>query len=142
MEMERKVLAYITIGDEPDWKILVFTQENRPGTGFQVPGGTIERDELVIDALYREIKEETGIEREELELKGKVNKTNYYPENKNTIHERTIFHLSYIGVPRDSWRHIVEGGGGDEGFVFHLSFVPVNELPKLSANQDQAIVLL
>ena len=31
---------------------------------LQVPGGTIEDDELLIDALYREIEEETGIPRE------------------------------------------------------------------------------
>ena len=28
---------------------------------YKFPGGTIESDELIIDALYREIEEETGL---------------------------------------------------------------------------------
>ena len=80
MKVKRKVLAYITRGQEKDLEILVFEQKDKPNAGWQVPGGTIESDELIIDALYREIEEETGITRQDLELRGKVNKTNYYPE--------------------------------------------------------------
>ena len=98
MKTLRKVLAYITRGEEPDWEILVFQQKDNPDSGIQVPGGTIESDEFIIDALYREIEEETGITRENLELKGK-----------------------------------------DEGMTFCHRFVPVDQIPVLSGNQDEAI---
>lgn len=142
MEMKRKVLGYITRGEEPNWELLVFKHKNMPEAGYQVPGGVIEHEELIIDALYREIEEETGIPRDELVLKGKVNKTNYYPENKDTVYERTIFHLDYVGPPRTEWEHLVISDGEDDGMIYCHQFIPVDDLPKLAANQDQSILLL
>ena len=97
MELKRKVLAYITKGEDAEREILVFEQKDNPNAGLQVPGGTIEEGELLIDALYREIEEETGINREDLELKRKINTSNYFPQHKNVIYERNIFHLTFIG---------------------------------------------
>ena len=142
MKVKRKVLAYITRGQEKDLEILVFEQKDKPNAGWQVPGGTIESDELIIDALYREIEEETGITRQDLELRGKVNKTNYYPRNSDTVYERTIFQLAYNGDPLKEWEHYVKGHGKDEGLKLCHRFIPINELPELAANQDQAIPLL
>lgn len=142
MEIKRKVLAYILRGKEPNLEILVFEHKDHPKAGWQVPGGTIESDELIIDALYREIEEETGIPRKDLELKGKVNKTNYYPKNSDTMYERSIFQLAYTGDTLEKWEHRVEGDGKDEGLTFCHRFIPIKELPELAANQDQAIQLL
>lgn len=142
MEIIRKVLGYITRGDQSDFEILVFEHKNNLEAGLQVPGGTIEDGELVIDALFREIEEETGINREDLVLKGKVNKTNYYPENRNIVFERNIFHLAYIGTDHAEWEHCVASEGQDNGMTFCYRWIPVKELPKLAANQDQAIELL
>lgn len=142
MDIKRKVLAYITREQESNSEILVFKHKDYPNAGWQVPGGTIESDELIIDALYREIEEETGIPREDLELKGKVNKTNHYPEHSDTIHERTIFQLSYTGNHSKEWEHCVEGDGKDEGLIFCHRFIPIKELPELAANQDQGLPLL
>lgn len=142
MEIKRGVLGYITKGEEPNREILVFENKDNSNAGWQVPGGTIESHELIIDALYREIEEETGITRDELELKGKVNKTNFYPKNGNAVHERTIFHLAYTGDDRAEWEHRVEGAGQYAQQTFCHRFVPIPELPKLAANQDQAIAFL
>lgn len=142
MKTKRKVLAYITRGEEPNWEILVFKQKDNPKAGLQVPGGTIESHELIIDALYREIEEETGIIRDNLELKGKIIKNNYFPEHKNVVYERTIFHLTYTGDNDKKWEYTVKGNGQDEGLTFCHRFVPVNELPELAGNQDEAILFL
>lgn len=142
MKVKRKVFAYITRGQEPNQEILVFEQKENSKAGWQVPGGTIESDELIIDALYREIEEETGIPRQDLELKGKVNKTNYYPKNSNKMYERTIFQLAYKGDPLKEWEYCVQGDGKDEGLTLCHRFVPIEELPELARNQDQAIQLL
>ncbi|MER2088435.1 MAG: NUDIX domain-containing protein [Sporosarcina sp.] len=139
MELKRKVLAYITKGEDAKREILVFEHKDNPNAGLQVPGGTIEDDELLIDALYREIEEETGIRREELELKGKVNKTNYFPVNRDVVYERNIFHLAFIGREHDRWEHHVESDGQDNGMTFCHRWIPVDKLPELAANQDQAI---
>ena len=142
MEIKRRVLAYITRGQEPNWEILVFKHKDYPNEGWQVPGGTIESDELIIDALYREIEEETGITRDHLELQGKVNKTNHFPLDSDTVHERNIFHLAYIGDSLDKWEYCVEGDGKDEGLIFSHRFMPIEDIPELKANKDQGIDLI
>lgn len=142
METSRKVLTYITRGEEPNWELLVFRQEGDAESDFRVPGGTIEKDELIIDALYRKINEETGLSREQLEFQGKVNKTNFFPEDREKVYERTIFHLSYIGEPKKAWDHKVTGDNTSKDDVFHLRFIPIKQLPDLASNQDQAISLL
>ncbi|HJF32241.1 MAG TPA: NUDIX domain-containing protein [Sporosarcina psychrophila] len=139
MELKRKVLAYITKGEDAEREILVFEQKDFPEAGLQVPGGSIEEDELLIDALYREIEEETGINRDELVLKGKVNKTNYFPEHKNVVYERNIFHLAFIGEVHAGWDYRVKGGGKDDGLTFCHRWIPIDKLPELAADQDQAI---
>lgn len=140
MKVKRKVLAYITTGMDSELKLLIFEQRNVPEAGWQVPGGTIEKDELLIDALYREIEEETGIKREYLELNGKVNKRNYFPENReDVVHERTIFHLTYTGEEKPEWDNMVEGDGVDKGMIFHCKWIPVKDLPRLAAEQDTEI---
>ncbi|WP_262177057.1 NUDIX hydrolase [Saccharococcus sp. Marseille-Q5394] len=140
MEIKRKVLAYITKDDNAERKLLVFEHKDNPEAGWQVPGGTIEEDELLLDALYREIEEETGIRREQLQLNGKVNKENYFPENRpNVIHERNIFHLTYIGEDESEWDTCVNSTGKDNGMIFHCRWIPVNELPELAASQDKAL---
>lgn len=139
MKLKRKVLAYITKGEKSDRQILVFEHKGNPEAGLQVPGGTIEKDELLLDALYREIEEETGIYRDDLILKGKVNKTNHFPENRSIVYERNIFHLEFIGVEAEGWEHRVRGGGEDEGMTFCHRWVRIDKLPELAANQDQDI---
>ena len=143
MEIKHKVLAYITKDDHDERKILVFEQIDHPEAGLQVPGGTVEENEPLIDALYREIEEETGIRREQLQLNGKVNKMNYFPvHRKGVMHERNIFHLTYIGEVRNEWDVCVSGSGSDQGMVFRCRWVPVNNLPALAAAQDEAIALI
>lgn len=140
MEVKRKVLAYITKGEHTERKILVFDQEGNPEAGLQVPGGTIEDDELLIDALYREIEEETGICRDQLEFKGKVHKKNYFPEHReDVIHERNIFHLVYTGDDESEWNNRVQSTGKDNGMVFHCQWMPIHDLPELAAGQDDDI---
>ncbi|CAM3211443.1 NUDIX domain-containing protein [Filibacter tadaridae] len=142
MELKRKVLAYITKGEGANLEILVFEHKDNPSAGTQVPGGTIEKDELLIDALYREVEEESGITRDELILKGKVKKMKYYPEHKSAVYERNIFHFLFVGKERSEWEHRVESDGADNGLIFCLRWVPIKELPALAVDQDKAIVFI
>jgi ADP-ribose pyrophosphatase YjhB (NUDIX family) len=54
-----KVFAYIIRADH----LLVFKHVDFPEAGIQIPGGTIESDELPEDDVLRESVEETGLER-------------------------------------------------------------------------------
>lgn len=142
METNRKVLAYITKGTVPNVELLVFEFKNTDKEGMFVPGGTIEAGELIMDAMYREIEEETGIQSEELELVGKLNKTNHFPEDRDKAYERTFFQFMYKGEDREAWEHVGTGEGEDKGLVFDLRFIPLSELPPLGSNQDQSLEFL
>jgi 8-oxo-dGTP diphosphatase len=141
MKNKRKVLAYITKGEEPDMELLIFEQKDEPEAGVQVPGGTVEEDEPLIDALYREITEETGITREGLFLLGKVHKYIYYPNGKDTAYERNFFHFGYVGQ-KTEWEHLVVSDGQDNGMTFQFRFVPFSDLPILAGEQDVALDFL
>ncbi|BAQ08794.1 nudix hydrolase [Bacillus sp. OxB-1] len=139
MELKRKVLAYITSGEGTERKILVFENKEHPEEGWQVPGGTIEKDELLMDALYREIEEETGITRDQLELRGKVTKNKHFPRDRDLVYERNIFHLIYTGEVLSPWEHRVDSDGKDDGSIYCNRWIPLDNLPQLAGKQDEAL---
>lgn len=139
VELRKKVLAYITRGDGPDQQLLVYTMKDNPESGMQVPGGTIDRGELLMDALYREIEEETGIQKDDLVLIGKLAKNTYFPRHRDRKYERTIFQLEYKGDGPDEWEHTVTGEGKDQGLTLHIRWAAVNAIPDLAEKQDMAI---
>lgn len=141
IKTKHKVLAYITKGQEPNLELLVFEHKNLPEAGLQVPGGTIDEDDLLIDALYREITEETGITRDDLSFVGKLHKFNYYPYGKDVAYERIFFQLDYAGE-QQNWEHDVVSDGKDNGLTFQFRFEPINTLPKLASAQDGALEFL
>lgn len=56
-EHVRKAWAYITRDDD----LLVFAHPDHPGSGIQVPGGTLNDDEDPAEGALREAEEETGL---------------------------------------------------------------------------------
>ncbi|MFC7366638.1 MULTISPECIES: NUDIX hydrolase [Bhargavaea] len=139
VELRKKVLAYITRGDGPGQQLLVYTMKDHPESGVQVPGGTIDRGELLMDALYREIEEETGILKDDLVLIGKLAKNTYFPRHRDRKYERTIFQLEYKGNGPDEWEHTVTGEGKDQGLELQIRWMPLSDIPDLAEKQDMAI---
>lgn len=142
METSRKVFAYITRGPEEKRELLVFAYKGEPEMGLQVPGGSIAEGELLIDALYREVHEETGLPRDVLEFVGKIHKYNYYPQHRDKVYERNVFHFEYTGEQVDSWEHTIKSQGRDNGLVVQFRWEPVDDLPTLAADQDNTIDML
>ncbi|TFE01326.1 MULTISPECIES: NUDIX domain-containing protein [Jeotgalibacillus] len=134
----RKVLAYITRERNGQTELLVFSQQD-PSAGLQVPGGGVEDDELLIDALYREVEEESGLKRDELQLQGKLHKQMYYSEDRSKYYERNFFHLSLTRPADDEWDYVVDGDGEDGGMKFHFEWRPLHEASKLAADMDNAV---
>ncbi|MDG5473617.1 NUDIX domain-containing protein [Jeotgalibacillus sp. ET6] len=136
--VKRKVLAYITREQGGHKELLVFTHRDYPEAGLQVPGGTVEDTELLIDALYREVEEETGLKRDDLQLQGKLHKYMYYAEDREKYYERNFFHLEVTAETSDEWEYVVDGDGEDGGLHYQFQWTPVKECA-LAADQDNAV---
>jgi 8-oxo-dGTP diphosphatase len=120
-----KVEAYITRLTAGQATLLLFTQRGCPQAGWQVPAGTVESGESLLDALRREVQEESGL----VGLKI-VSQLGSSEQARNRV-LRHAYHLGAAeGLP-GSWSHRVQGVGEDQGMVFEYSWVPLTSLPPL-----------
>lgn len=132
--LKHKVFAYITRIHHQTQEILVFEHRDYPEAGIQVPAGTIEENELPIDALKREVKEETGLEIDD-EIRFMGNRA-FIHLAKNEIHNRFFYQVNFKGDCPRQFQHTVTGKGEDENLVFNFSWMNLNELPSLIADHD------
>lgn len=123
----QKVEAYITRLIGGTATLLLFTQRGCPQAGWQVPAGTVEPGETLLDALHREIFEESGLQGlQVVSLLG----VHLNPHNGMLRH---AYHLAAPKGLAPSWPHRVHGIGEDHGMVFEYSWVPLTSLPPLHA---------
>ena len=69
-----KKLNVILVYNKEEEKILMCKREKEPYKGkFNLVGGKVEQGEKELDAAYRELQEETGITKEDINLKHLMN---------------------------------------------------------------------
>ena len=100
LSVRRKVLAYVTRGDE----LLVFRHRDFPDAGLQVPAGTIEEGEDPENAALREVREESGLT--DVRVVGFLGRYLYdaAPE-RDEAHDRRVYHLELTGPAEQAWLH-------------------------------------
>ena len=129
-----KVYAYITQED----KLLVFKHTRYPEAGIQVPGGTIEGNEKPEDAVLREAREETGLDKLEIISYLGMQPFDLYKIGQKGFQRRHFFHLSYVGPIRDGWRHYerTPSDGHPRPIEFEFYWVTIREkMPELAGEQ-------
>jgi ADP-ribose pyrophosphatase YjhB (NUDIX family) len=131
-----KVVAYITRETERGRQLLVFRHARHIETPIQVPQGTVDDDEDVVDGLWRELFEETG--RRDFQLVSHIAKAPSYADWRNERQERNVFHLAApVDVP-DTWSHVVTAGDSDTGLEFEYFWLPLSETgPLLDWSQNR-----
>lgn len=140
-----KVFAYITRKRTNTLELLIFAHRDFPEAGLQVPAGTIESKEEKINALKREVEEESGLTSfQSIKFLGEQK---YVAAYKNEIHTRYFYQLNIIeeNATEESpatFQHIVTDGTEDKGLVFDYEWVSLNQLPKLIAEHDSLIHLI
>lgn len=117
MLFRRRAYAYVTRMKDRTKQVLVFSQQNDPEAGIQIPGGGIEPEETPLEGVRREIVEETGLLDCLVERELAVDVREYHNGNLHQRIERHFFLLSVNNAP-DKWEHHVTGKGEDNGLVF------------------------
>lgn len=115
MEVFEKAFGYITREWEGRIQVLVFEQ-NTLGAGIQIPKGTVEDGETPLEAVLREMVEETGLTN--LKVKGLIAQ-DYAEHYSGAIHKRYFYHL-LSNESRPTWQHNPTGlNEGNLRFTFY-----------------------
>ena len=123
--MVTKIAAYIFRRGTQQNELLVFAHRDYPDVPIQVPGGTVDEGEEIVEALFREVEEESGLI--DLSLVRKLGTYRFYWQDINGEVERHFFLLEAPADLPDAWEHEVHGNGIDCGLVFSYSWVTVND---------------
>lgn len=119
--LKTRVVVYVERADG----LLVFDHRDHPEAGTQVPAGGVHDGEDLVEAVIREVLEETGVQ---LDAEPIALGTH---EHRDGLGAPSISHFFRVnspdGLPR-SWRHVVSGDGGDAQLAFDCRFDPAPEL--------------
>ena len=129
----RKVVAYITRQKQGVMQLLVFEHVD-VDAGVQVPKGTVEPNETLLDAVKREVREETGLTN--VDGLRQIGALLRFGEEWN------LFALMLDASAPDAWTHYVSGDGEDKGMNFRYYWTPLNPEPNLAGNQGDGLPLL
>lgn len=120
-----KVYAYIV----QDGELIVFDEPDFPEAPRQVPGGTVEPNEALDDAVLREAYEETGLTGLSI-----VRYLGHYKEDTLKEGYKALYHFHYYHlqcahpIPQH-WDHIEQfANNSTEPILFRFSRVPLYEV--------------
>lgn len=111
-----KACAYIT--RESTGELLVF--KGPEYEHWQIPKGTVEPGESPIDALQREVFEETGLV--DIDVFGRLRTDIWERRSGQKLYMRYFFHARTT-EPRDEWVHSVTGDTDEHGQEFRCRWV-------------------
>lgn len=130
-----RTAAYVTRDAPGGRELLVFDHRDHPEAGTQVPAGGVDPGELLIDAVLREVTEETGVTAVTL---GAALAVQQRPHPHTGQPRVTVFFHAQTAETRDAWTHTVAGREHDQdhGMVFRCCFIPVQEAAGLLADDQ------
>lgn len=112
--------------EKSNFELLSLSIQAIPNALWRVPGGGVEKNENLVEALYREIKEETGLT--DLVLIRDIGVLHYYKPYIRRIVERHDFLLLAPPDTSDSWHQSVTGEDKDSGMIFEYKWIKANDL--------------
>lgn len=131
-----RVTGYVTRGANDALEVLIFEYPSTPGT--HLPGGGVERGELLNDAMVRETYEETGVSGA-LSVLGVVGVQSGRFADTRRPYLNVYFHVR-TDDDRSQWRHTVIGDPGvwDTGLVVTCRFIPLAKARELLRDTGNA----
>lgn len=120
-----KAHAYITRRGDEVVELLVFAHRHNPDAGVQVPGGTLDPGETAIEALHRELFEESGLTALEV-IRPLGVRVLPSPIHGDPVRYHA-FHLVGQSELPDGWVHTVSAGEDDLGLAFEYFWLSLSE---------------
>lgn len=113
--------------------VLLVQRGARPGKGqWALPGGFLNQEEKVVDAIIRELREETKIKVPAPVLKGNIVATKVFDDPHRSSRGRTITHAALIHLPAD--RELPKVKGSDD--AAKARWVPLAEVKRSEMYED------
>jgi 8-oxo-dGTP pyrophosphatase MutT (NUDIX family) len=119
-----KVVAYVVRGDR--LAVFVHLDDTNPvyESGLQVPAGTVEVGESPVEAVLREVLEETGLR--DVRVRAHLGVADYDVRPAvDAIHRRHYFQLAVDGPVPEEWVHVETDGGVGAPRPFRFSWLPI-----------------
>jgi len=121
-------LVFLKDSSEQTPKILLIQRKNYPYKGgFALPGGFVEMDELLKDAVARELFEETGLQGIELTQLAAFDKIGRDPRDRNIC-------IAYYGFTTSQ---NAQANGGDD--AENAEWFSLDSLPQLAFDHSEII---
>jgi len=131
--MKQKVLAYVVRRVAGGWQLLVFEHARDAEAGVQVPAGTVEADEPIEAALWRELFEESGLTNKQVALVAKLAEA---PELEWDQVRHVYLMRAAADLP-ETWTTVVDGGGEDHEMRFEYRWVDIGPGLVLAGGQQR-----
>ena len=127
MRLIHKAVAAVVRKAGTGTELLTF---RHPRAGVQLPKGTVEPDETAVEAVLRELEEESGLRLEGLPRPigqwRRVLDGRFGERASGRVH---LWHLFVLDAPAglpESWSHAASGSPEEDGLTFAFSWLPVD----------------
>jgi len=119
--------------------VLVVERKNRPGMGLLAcPGGHINLHETLEDAMLRELREETGIDRSDRVLRSNIKTSRVFDDPGRSKRARVITNAYLIHLPNEDSLPKVKGSD-DAARAF---WMPLSEVKPADFFEDHSFMIL